>query len=111
MVQKIQKILLIFLIVLFPSKLMAEGFIVESIGNVPNISARKILIQSILKSDMMQFSYSALRIVLDMNQKEPRGKMQGHLITLSPHVSRDSEFIKLLVHEVAHYIDIYYLIT
>jgi hypothetical protein len=57
----------------------------------------------------MQFSYSALRIVLDINQNEPRGKMQGHLITLSPHVSKDSEFIKLLVHEVSHYIDIYYL--
>lgn len=57
----------------------------------------------------MEFSYNALRIVLDINQKEPRGKMQGHLITLSPQVSKDAEFVKLLVHEVSHYIDIFYL--
>lgn len=108
----IRRFIFIFLLSFFtllPLHALEDGFVVESIGNAPNIGARKILIQNILRSDTMHFSYSALRIILDMNQKEPRGKMQGHQITLSPHVPKDSEFIKLLVHEVSHYIDIFYL--
>jgi hypothetical protein len=37
--------------------------------------------------------------------------MRGRVIRLSPQVRADSEFLQLLVHEVAHYIDIYRFIT
>lgn len=94
---------------LLPLHAVEDGFFVESIGTSPLMEPRKLLIHNILAANVMQFSYSALRIVLDTNQVEPRGKMQGHLITLSPHVPKDSEFIKLLVHEVSHYVDIFFL--
>lgn len=109
MVQKFFFIVLIFLSFFFPVYATQEGFIVESIGSGPTIEPRKILIRTILSSNVMEFSYSALRIVLDVNQKEPRWKMKGHLITLSPQVPKDAEFVKLLVHEVSHYVDIFYL--
>jgi hypothetical protein len=103
--------IIISLCVLFvPLSLFAEGgFVVESIGNIPGIDARKILVRNVLSADMMYFSYTALRIILDTNQLEPRGKMQGRTITLAPSVRQDAEFVKLLTHEVAHYLDIYFL--
>ena len=88
-----------------------DGFIVESIGHEKNIEYRKKLIDTILDSDAMHFSYRALSIIIDTNQREPRGKMQGKSITLSAKVAFDSEFIKLLVHEVGHYVDIYSLLA
>ncbi len=104
-------ILFIFLFSFFASHMYAEqGFIVESIGNARTIESRKNLIKEVLSSDEMQFGYRALSIVLDSGLIEPRGQMKWKLIRLSPHVSRDAEFLKLLVHEVAHYIDIYTLI-
>lgn len=104
--------LIIFVLSFFtflPIHALEDGFVVETIGTWPLIEPRKLLIQTVLRSNIMQFSYTALRIVLDTNQKEPRGKMQWHQITLSPSVPKDAEFIKLLVHEVSHYIDIFYL--
>lgn len=60
-------------------------------------------------SDEMYFGYSALSIILDGTLFEPRGQMKGRIIRLSPHVAKESEFLKLFVHELAHYVDIYYL--
>jgi hypothetical protein len=40
---------------------------------------------------------------------EPRGRMQARKISLSAGVTRDAEFLKLFVHELAHFIDIYRL--
>jgi hypothetical protein len=59
----------------------------------------------------MYFGYSALSILIDADQREPRGKMQGRKITLSPYILRDGEFVKLLVHELGHYVDIFYLLS
>ena len=87
-----------------------EGFIVESIGTGRNIESRKKLIESVLSSDQMFFGYSALSIILDTKLIEPRWQMQGKSIRLSPSVVKESEFVQLLVHEIAHYIDIYNLI-
>lgn len=55
----------------------------------------------------MNFTYSALSIFIDGTMIEPRGRMRGNLISLSAKVIRDSEFLKLFVHELAHHIDIY----
>jgi hypothetical protein len=88
-----------------------EGFIVESIGTTRNIDARKKIVETVLSSDEMQFWYRALSIVLDSGLIEPRGQMKWRIIRLSPQVRADSEFLQLLVHEVAHYIDIYSFIS
>lgn len=55
----------------------------------------------------MDFSYRSLAVFIDANLVEPRGRMQGRLISLSARVLRDSEFLKLFVHELGHYMDIY----
>ena len=86
-----------------------DAFIVESIGMTKNTEARKHLIERILDTRTMDFSYRALSIVIDMYQKEPRGKMQGKTITLSASVVSEGEFLKLLIHEIGHYVDIYSL--
>ncbi len=99
----------LFLMSAFPI-FAGEGFVVNTIGTVKNSEGRKQMIEEVLSADTLRFGYSALSIVIDSKQTEPRGKMKGRSITLSPYVTRDSEFIKLLVHEIGHYIDIYYLI-
>ena len=88
-----------------------EGFVVESVGSGRNIDSRKRLIERVLATDTMHFGYSALSIILDSRQKEPRGKMQGRSITLSASVLSDSEFIQLFTHELGHYIDIYSIVA
>lgn len=100
-----------FLFSFFPIVLAGDGFLVESIGTMKNMESRKNLIEQVLSSDEMHFWYRALSIVLDTSLVEPRGQMKGRLIRISPHVQRDAEFLKLLVHEVAHYIDIYTFIV
>ena len=91
--------------------LAGENFTVSTNGSRSNLEARKKLIEEILGADSMRFGYSALSIIIDANQVEPRGKMQWHAITLSATVNRDSEFIKLLVHEIGHYVDVYSLVS
>ena len=67
--------------------------------------------QNILYSTAMKFDYSKLAVVIDGLQKEPRGRMQNTKISLSPYVTRDTEFTKLFIHELAHYIDIYTFVS
>ncbi len=64
-------------------------------------------LKQILYSTAMTFDYGRLAVSIDGFQREPRGRMQDARISLSPYVTRDSEFTKLFVHELAHYIDIY----
>lgn len=65
------------------------------------------ILKGILYSSSMPFSYNRLSVILDGFQREPRGRMRDARISLSPYIVRDPEFIKLFVHELAHYIDIY----
>ena len=59
----------------------------------------------------MTFDYGRpLNILIDGSQREPRGRMRDAGISLSPYVVRDTEFTKLFIHELAHYIDIYVFI-
>lgn len=88
-----------------------ENFTVNTNGSTQATESRKKLIEEILGADSMRFGYNALSILIDTNQVEPRGKMQGRAITLSATVIRDSEFIQLLVHEIGHYLDIYTLVA
>ncbi len=56
--------------------LAGDGYIVNTIGNAKNMVSRKKLIQEVLDANAMAFGYSTLSILIDMNQVEPRGKMQ-----------------------------------
>lgn len=94
---------------LLPISASEESFIVQSIGESQYTEARKKLIEKIISADVLEFGYQALSVRIDSNQVEPRGKMQGRSITLSAKVARDDEFVKLFIHELAHYIDIYTL--
>ncbi len=87
-----------------------DGYIVETSGKVDRQELRKKIIENVLDTNVMKFWYRALSIFIDANQFEPRGKMQGRSITLSAHVLRDGEFLKLFIHELWHYIDIYTLV-
>ena len=51
-----------------------------------------------------------LSIIIDSNMSEPRGKLSGKELSISPNIKTDSEFIKVLVHEMGHVIDIHYLV-
>lgn len=88
-----------------------KGFVVESVGKEVRVEWRKKLIEEALSTDTMNFGYSALQIVLDANQKEPRWRFQGKVITLASGVKSDGEFMKLLTHEIGHYVDIYTLFS
>jgi Putative zinc-binding metallo-peptidase len=66
-------------------------------------------IRQILTSTALGWDYGSLAIIIDGFQREPRGRMRDGQISLSPYVARDTEFIQLFTHELAHYIDIYIL--
>lgn len=107
-----RKYLVSFIILFFCGPLFAsagKGFIVEMQGSTKNMLTRKHMIETSLGASSMDFWYKALTIILNINQVEPRGKMQWKTITLSPHVTQDGEFLKLLVHEIGHYVDIFFL--
>lgn len=75
-------------------------------------SKRRIsTLREILYSGTMAFNYNKLAIIIDGLQREPRGRMRDAQISLSPYVARDTEFTKLFIHELAHYIDIYAIIA
>jgi hypothetical protein len=67
-------------------------------------------LKQILYSASMTFNYAKLIVVIDGLQREPRGRMKDAKIFLSPYIARDTEFTKLFVHELAHYIDIYSIV-
>lgn len=72
------KVFIAFLLTLMTASSVFAGnsMIVESIGVMPNIESRKHLIQEIFTKPSLDFSFSFLKIVLDVHQKEPRGKTQ-----------------------------------
>jgi len=73
------------------------------------IQRRLEAIQMVADSRSFPFSAGDLLVNIDADQHEPRAKMRGKQITLSPYIETDSEFIKLFVHELAHFVDIYVL--
>lgn len=93
----------------FMLSVSATDVAISSNANTTSIVARKGIISKVLHAKPMDFTYRALAIFIDATLIEPRGRMQGRLISLSAGVSRDSEFLKLFVHELGHYIDIYVL--
>lgn len=62
-----------------------------------------------LKSAFFPFVYDGLNVLIDSQQKEPRGQIRGKEMKLSAQVVSDAEFLKLFTHELGHFIDIYAL--
>ena len=102
--------ILLFAMISLSPVFAGEGYIVNTIGSTQHTASRKRLIENVLDASVMGFWYSVLSIIIDANQREPRGKMQWHTITISWHIQKEGEFLKLLIHEIGHYVDIYILV-
>jgi hypothetical protein len=81
----------------------------SSSGNALYESRKKLITTTLSSPVFSSFSSERLSVLIDGNMKEPRWRMKDKKVLLSNLVSRDSEFIKLFVHEFAHFIDIYLL--
>lgn len=98
----------IFLCSSLPSFALEGVFISSNIKGNSSISREGIL-KAVVNSRQMRFTYDALSVFIDGTLIEPRGRMRGQFISLSAKVVRDSEFLKLFIHELGHYVDIYVL--
>jgi hypothetical protein len=48
-------------------------------------------------------------LTVDINRTSPRGQMSNETVTLSGRIKSVSEMAKVLVHELGHMVDIYYI--
>lgn len=92
---------IISIIVILPvSALSVREIEIASTTQTQNILSREKMIQQTLTSpSFIEFALQKLIISIDHMLLEPRGRMKGRSITLSSSVMRDSEFLKLFVHE------------
>lgn len=95
---------------------MAKTLIVEpkqvpiwSNMNIDASDSRIDVMSQVLTSSFFPFSYSGLSVFLDQDQYEPRAKIRNKEIFLSPHILQTGEFLKLFVHELGHFVDLYIL--
>ena len=89
----------------------AAGVSIRNENTYIDTKSRIATLKQILYSTAMTFDYGRLAVSIDGYQREPRGRMRDAQISLSPYITRDSEFTKLFVHELAHYIDLYVLVS
>ena len=94
-----------------PTLVSAAGVSIRNENTYIDTRSRIATLKQILYSTAMTFDYSRLAVSIDGYQREPRGRMRDAQISLSPYIARDSEFAKLFVHELAHYIDLYVLVS
>lgn len=66
-------------------------------------------IREVAKSEKFVDKVSPLHLIIDTLRKEPRGQVSGNSLILSGKIASESESLKVLVHELGHIIDIYYL--
>lgn len=66
-------------------------------------------IREVAESEKFADKVSPLHLIIDTARKEPRGQVSGNSLILSGKIASESESIKVLVHELGHIIDIYYL--
>lgn len=102
---------LLTIVSIFPTLVGATSVSIRNENTYIDTKSRIATLKQILYSVPMAFDYSRLAVSIDGFQREPRGRMRDAQISLSPYVSRDSEFTKLFVHELAHYIDIYTIVS
>lgn len=87
--------------------LFATEYNVINSEPTPQNEKRKNIISTLLKYYSKSFTYSSLAVVIDKELIEPRARIYGSRISVSSHVLRDGEFIKLFVHEFWHYVDLF----
>ena len=66
-------------------------------------------INDIVASSFFKPKVIPLNLLLDTERKEPRGQVLGNKLILAMSVSDESEQSKVLVHELGHIVDIFYL--
>lgn len=85
-------------------------FEIKSTIHNDSVATREKLIQRILYSQsFLSHKDEELSISIDHQLIEPRARIKGRHIMLSSHIVRDTEFLKLFVHEFAHFVDIFIL--
>ena len=104
-------LLFLTLACIFPTWGNAAGVSISNKNTYIDTRSRIATLKQILYSTAMTFDYGRLAVSIDGYQREPRGRMRDSQISLSPYIARDSEFTKLFVHELAHYIDLYVLVS
>ena len=104
-------LLFLTLACIFPTWGNAAGVSISKKNTYIDTRSRIATLKQILYSTAMTFDYGRLAVSIDGYQREPRGRMRDSQISLSPYIARDSEFTKLFVHELAHYIDLYVLVS
>ncbi len=66
-------------------------------------------LREVIRSPYLRSKVTPLNLVLDSERTEPRGQVVGNRLILSTSISNDSEELKVLVHELGHIVDIFYL--
>lgn len=78
--------------------------------NVTMSKSKLELIKQIVLSNYFKNKTTPLEILFDYQRKEPRGQMSWYKLTLaSQGLNNNSEYIKVLVHELWHFVDINFL--
>jgi len=66
-------------------------------------------IDTVLRGTYFRDVLWSFPLIVDINRASPRGQMSNESITLSGRIKTLSEMSKVLVHELGHMVDIYYL--
>jgi hypothetical protein len=94
----------------FASDLSVRQVQISKTIDTPRVASQEKMIHRLIGSSIfLDYTNQALSIVIDHTLVEPRGRMKWRSISLSSSIVRDSEFLKLFVHEFWHFFDIYVL--
>ena len=101
---------LLFFILCLPVAVFSQPNLIQTNASDETTKKRGELVEDVFLSPAFApFQKSVSAIFIDKKLQEPRGKMSAKNIILSAGISRDTEFVKLFTHELAHAIDMYFL--
>lgn len=67
------------------------------------------MLKTNIDSSYFKPKVTPLNLEINGSRKDPRGQVLGNKLILSSAITNDSEMLKVLVHELGHVIDIFYL--
>lgn len=74
------------------------------------VASRRInYLENFLTSSLIGFDFKNLKININSLLKEPRAQIKWREINISASIIDDSEFFKLFIHELGHFVDLYIL--
>lgn len=94
---------------IFAESAEVSGVKISSNGDSWSGNKRINMVKKTVASLFFRFDFSGLMVLIDKDQVEPRGQIQGKNMKLSASVQSDAEFLKLFTHELGHFVDIYVL--